>query len=334
MKKIVAISILFMLFVCCSKGNKPLIGFYFWKTIYKLTPTEKAVLKTNEVQKIYIRYFDIDFNKTIQQAVPVKPICFEEKPTVADVVPVIYIVNKVWLQKNVSPAVLAEKTAGLIQQINLKNGLKIHEIQFDCDWTLATRDRYFEFIKAFEKINNVKITATIRLHQVKYYQQTQLPPVAAGMLMYYNMGKISTSDINSIYDASNANRYVASLRYYPLPVSVAFPIFSWGIHIRDNHVVGLRNKINRIDIEKDTNFVQQKSNWFRAKYSTYKNGVLYQANDYLKTEAISANDLNEMAATVAKNLKQPPKELLFYDLDEKNLQYYEKDLFKKISLSF
>ena len=330
MKKIALFGIFIFLLFSCQQKEQPVISFYYWKTIFRLSPKEKNCLNRNQIKRVYIRYFDIDLNPKTNEAYPRSPIRFENTSLNFEIIPVVYIKNKVMLNRELNLLDLAQKTNSFIQQINLKNKISIKEIQIDCDWTLESKDSYLRFIEAFKKVSNKKLSATIRLHQIKYFKKTAIPNVDRGVLMYYNMGKIAPDSLNSIYDRNIANRYLASLKNYPLPINVALPIYSWCIHIRDRRIIGLTSKIGINNLKNNSSFVLTKTNWFICKKSTFVNGVFYKENDQLKLETISQNDLLEMANDLEENSGQSPKEIIFYDLDEFNLQNYEKDIFKKV----
>lgn len=322
--------LLFFLLISCNENNKPVISFYYWKTIFKLSETEKEVLTENNVRKIYIRYFDIDLHPKNETPIPLSPIRFQEIMNDFDIVPVIYIKNKVMLKPNLDIEDLAGKTVGLVHEINSKNKIICKEIQIDCDWTLSSKDNYLEFIAVFKKLSKKKLSATIRLHQVKYFKKTKIPNVDSGVLMYYNMGKIAADSLNSIYDKKIAERYLKSLKKYPLRLDFALPIYSWSVHIRNKRVIGLRSKLSVLSLKKDVNFEQISPVFFKVKHSNYKNGTFYEENDLLKTEAVSSEDLIQMANELDENLVKPPKEIIFYDLDEFNLKNYEKNIFKQV----
>ena len=144
------------------------------------------------------------------------------------------------------------------------------------------------------------------------------------------MGKIAPDSLNSVYDKNVAYRYLPSLKNYPLPINIALPIYSWGIHIRDGKIIGLRNKIDIDNLKNNSSFVLTKNNWFTVKNSIFREGIYYKKNDQIKIETISENDLLEMADNLAENTIQNPKEIIFYDLDEFNLKKYDTALFKKI----
>lgn len=330
MKKIVFFGIIFCFFISCQQQEQPVISFYYWKTIFRLSPKEKNTLTENQVKRLYIRYFDIDLSPETQKPFPRIPIRFEDKAFDFEIIPVVYIKNKVMLNKELDVMDLAEKTNNFIQQINSKNNIAVHEIQIDCDWTLDSKDNYLQFIEAFKKVSNKKLSATIRLHQIKYFKKTKIPNVNRGVLMYYNMGKIASDSLNSIYDRNIAKRYLSSLQNYPLPINIALPVYSWGIHIRDGEIIGLRNKIDVNNLKNISSFVLTKKNWFTVKKSSFTGGVFYKENDRLKIETISRNDLLEMADDIEENITQNPKEIIFYDLDEFNLKNYDTAIFKEV----
>ena len=87
------VGILFFLLISCGKNEKPIVAFYYWKTIFKLSQTEQEVLRDNDVSKLYIRYFDIGLQPKTQEPIPISPIRFKENLDQFDIVPVIFIQN-------------------------------------------------------------------------------------------------------------------------------------------------------------------------------------------------------------------------------------------------
>jgi hypothetical protein len=92
--------------------------------------------------------------------------------------------------------------------------------------------------------------------------------------------------------------------------------------------------MNVAELKRDSNFEQLSGIFFKAKKSNYKNGVFYEENDLLKMEAITAEDLKQMAEELSENVAQQPKEIIFYDLDEFNLKNYEKNIFEQVISCF
>jgi hypothetical protein len=148
------------------------------------------------------------------------------------------------------------------------------------------------------------------------------------------MGTIASDSLNSVYDRKITERYLKSLKKYPLHLDFALPIYSWAVHIKNNKVIGLRSKLNISELKKDQNFEQTSAVFFKVRHSNYKNGIFYEENDLLKIEAISSEDLIEMAEDLNDNSPQKPNEIIFYDLDEYNLKNYEKNIFEQVISCF
>jgi hypothetical protein len=127
---------------------------------------------------------------------------------------------------------------------------------------------------------------------------------------------------------------LASLKKYPLAINMALPIYSWGIHIRDGKVMGLKNKIDVAGFKKDANFRLTNPKWLQVLQSNYKNGTFYKKGDVLKLEGITENDLLEMANDLEANAATMSAEIIFYDLDEFNIKNYEKNIFEQVIARF
>ena len=329
--------ILFLIIVlaigACVKKPLPEVSFYYWRTVFSLTDAERDLLKSTDSAKIYLRYFDLILPKGSTEAIPESPITFTDSIGNLEIIPVIYIKNEVMLNNKENFEKLADKMLDYISQINKKNNIPTSEIQIDCDWTLASKDNFMRFMKILKSKTSNTLSATIRLHQIKYAKTTGIPTADYGVLMYYNMGKIAVDDSNSIYDRKIAEQYLSKLSEYPLPLKVALPIFSWAVQIRTNKVVGLSAKITQNDLfSKDFETVSE--NVFRVKRSHYLKGSSLNKNDLLKIDKISSKDLSDMASDLKKNLKESPSEIIFFDLNETNIKQYEKSIYKKIVTSF
>jgi hypothetical protein len=326
--------ILIALIASCRHQSKP-VSFYYWKTKFSLNGFEKSILKEQAVKKLYVRYFDVDLKPGETQPVPVSPIQLDTSIHAYQVVPVIFIKNRTFEQLAAAavPA-LAKNVFALVTQINQSQNLTTREIQFDCDWTERTRDPFFQFIRAYRALADQTISATIRLHQVKYKERTGIPPVDYGVLMYYNMGAITGDNNNSIYERAVANRYNSSIKSYPLPLDVALPVFSWGLTIRDGKVVELLNKIDFTQFENDSNFIPRgrgiNKNRYLVKHACFKAGYYFREKDEIKQEHVSAHDLLDITTQINHHTNNRIGKLIFYDLDSTNLVQYEKDIFEKV----
>ncbi len=320
-----------MVFMACKHTTKPpsAISFYHWKSVFDLSNQEKECLQVNESKTLYLKYFDVV--KEEGQVKPVSVIQFKQAPSLS-IIPVVFIKNNVFVDSDKRATdTLATHISQLLQQINLKHHISVNQIQFDCDWTEATQELYFYFLKQFAKANTkTTLSATIRLHQVKYKFKTGIPPVNNGVLMCYNMGKIASDTLNSIYDRELANKYLSHLKNYPLPLKIALPIFTWGIQSRHGKVINVLNKMSAHHFLNDSNFTKQTNAIFKVKNYCFKRGYYFSKDDIVKIESVSNEQLLNITEDIHTHFENKLNEVIFYDLDTINLNQYDKSIFKEI----
>lgn len=72
----------------------------------------------------------------------------------------------------------------------------------DCDWTPATKDRYFNFLREVKRQQpTVLLSVAVRLHQYRDRTSSGIPPADRGLLMCYNMAPVQErAPANAIYD--------------------------------------------------------------------------------------------------------------------------------------
>jgi hypothetical protein len=314
-----------------SREHSTRAAFYFWKSSMKLDPIEISAINASECEKLYVKFFDVvKENGDVKMIAPLK-IRTHPKRTI---VPVIFIRNEVFTGATKNDVDSIYKEVNLTMALlSLMNGVVYHELQFDCDWTESTKETYFYFLQRAKEMK-LPVSATIRLHQVKYKERTGVPPVNKGILMYYNMGEIKADTNNSIYSQKIASKYTPWIKEYPLELDLALPVFSWAIQMRDKKVIGLLNKTNEQNFINDTNFIPVSNSIFKAKRSLFKSGYYYQEGDEAKIEFVSAEQLMEIADHLKDKFKQEPKEIIYYDLDSINLQRYDEKIFKEIGDRF
>lgn len=327
------------------------MSFYYWRSSWTLDSLERQTLDDNGVKTLYVRYFDIDRlpDDTIPQ--PVAPIRSDPNAGPYVIIPVVFIRNRVF--EKTPPGALPElvdKVQALVRRINASASVqprslpstrgqarsvpfdRVHPgaIQFDCDWTERTKDAYFAFLRQYRQASGAIVSATIRLHQVKYPDRTGIPPVDHGVLMFYNMGNIDAGGGSSIYDRSIAHQYTPWLRSYPLPLDLALPIFSWSLQIREGRVIQLLDKMNAASFAGDSNFVRTPPTRFTVRQAGFRHGYYFQAGDVIKPESISPDDLLEIVSEVNRHSNHRIGDVIFFDLDSQNLRQYDKHLFTEI----
>jgi hypothetical protein len=282
----------------------------------------------------------VDWNEYNRAAEPVAVIEARQKPISLAVIPTIFITNRTIQQLPDNQVVdLAGKIFNKIKQIypSISNQ-KPQEIQIDCDWSEKTRFKYFELLKYIDSqvVNQgIHISATIRLHQIKYPQITGVPPVARGMLMFYNMGSLQgNASTNSILDLKIAQQYTQKLDKYPLKLDLALPIFAWGVLSRRNRVINLIPNLRAEVLKNSANFILSKQNFYRVKKSHYLNGIYLYKDDMIRIEEVLPADLEKTFPLLQKMKKDSTTRLCFYHLDSHLLDKFSISFLQKTASSF
>ena len=209
---------------------------YFWSTTFDLDSIQLDFICSHDVSRLYLRYFDVVVDDA-DRVMPNATVRFvSPQPEGVEIVPTVFIVNDC-LQKDVSQldSLLLRR---ILQMSETHDITGVREIQIDCDWTGRTRTAYFDMLRRLRAAAHKKgltLSATIRLHQLSQSP----PPVDKGVLMMYNTGDVSDLNHNPILDMDDAGPYLKHLRRYRLPLSTAYPVFSWDLLFRGNRFVGI-----------------------------------------------------------------------------------------------
>ncbi len=167
---------------------------YYWKTSFSMSPTEIRFLSDLNVRKIYLRLFDVDWDKELNAPIPLGEITFNNNPDSSfNIIPVIYITNKAIANlPDQQVEALANKIMFRVNYILTSNKIRFKELQIDCDWSETSRSKYFLLIQCLKKhfkSDGKIISSTIRLHQIKYSSKTGIPPVRQGNAYVLQYGK-------------------------------------------------------------------------------------------------------------------------------------------------
>jgi hypothetical protein len=182
-----------------------------------------------------------------------------------------------------------------------------------------------------KSISQKTISTTIRLHQVKYFERTGIPPVDKYVLMFYNMGKLGKTESNSIYNSPDAAKYIQSLNKYPKKLDIALPIFSWVIHKRGGVIQDL---LKDFDLQKlqDKGILKTADNpdTFLVTKSTLTGGKYFREEDELYLERISQEELLNAATLLNSKAKNLHRKIIFFDLDETNFFNYPYEFLDQV----
>ena len=316
---------LFISFGCEEKSKKLTTGFYHWKSIPQNSEDQINYLDKLNIDHLHYRFFDLALEDgTINPVGEAKiDTSLLKNRSFSSC---IFITNACFLKLNKQDTEdLVEKVLtkliDRIQKLDLKSSWK--EIQIDCDWTENSRAIYFHFLKQLKAKmpERISLSATIRLHQIRYASRTGIPPVDKGTLMCYNMGDIKdVQEENSIFNSEILESYLPAGTEYGLELDIALPLFEWLLVYRDGKLSKIINETSNTyfdPVEDAQELVIDSDQYFGGHY-------LYKG-DLIRKEAINFKDLEEAVTIINNTSLKTSKYLLFYHLNEKVIKKYPHD---------
>lgn len=274
-------------------------SMYYWKTIFDIDSTEVAFLEAHNIKRLYVRMFDVateqNFLNGTTEIVPIATTKFvSEMPTGVEIVPVTYITIEALRAMNGKEDEFASLIVErLLAMASYNKCGDISEIQLDCDWTASTKNSYHrlcELVKSKLATQNIKVSTTIRLHQM---QETP-PPVDRGVLMLYNTGALKDPNTyNSILHIADVKPYLRKTSYQ-IPLDYTYPVYGWGVKFNDNKFVSI--------VSSEDNSVAD--------------------NEYIRYERPTFAEILEVKNLVEKNFGKPASGNILYHLDKKQLENY------------
>ncbi|HEX7598674.1 MAG TPA: hypothetical protein VF518_10705, partial [Polyangia bacterium] len=127
----------------------------------------------------------------------------------------------------------------------------------------------------------------------------------------------------SIFNAADAERYVAFIDRYPLPLDSALAVFSWAIHGRDGRVVGLIDKVDAAALAAVPALRRTTEQSFVAEQPSFFRGTYLQEGDTLVLESMSPPLARQAAELLGRHFHpRQANTIALFDLDERNLRGY------------
>jgi hypothetical protein len=321
--KLLSIILLTLFLSACGQKKDHEIDFYYWRSNFKVKEAEQKVVKDLEVQNIYIRFFDVD--KKGDKALPVGTIHrFDANKLSLNYIPTVFITNRSFLEMNREEVKqLADNVYKLINSIAASGQLKNYsEIQIDCDWTQSTRQNYFYFLEELKKISGKNISATLRLHQVKFKEEEGIPPLDKMVLMCYaTENPHEVKENNSILNLDLAKDYLKHLDQYPIKLDVALPIYSWAIITNHLGKIKLVNSFTEEDLKGQP--VKQIGKGIYEVLDDFFIENIYLSKGFkIKVESISPELLSQTISFLDQKIKNDFS-IVYYHLDEKFIKNYQ-----------
>ena len=274
---------------------------YYWRTEWQTDSLERAFLQQYHINKVYCRYFDVVMNSD-GEPMPNATIRFVQgQQDGIKFIPTVFITENCMHQPHKG---LAKKLVDRIVQMNETNDISgVDEVQIDCDFTARNRKNYYDFLQQVRdeaKKHGMRLSTTIRLHQLA----STPPPADRGVLMMYNTGDFT--DINCekpILDTEVAVPYLKNLSSYPLPLSAAYPLYSWKILFRQKKFVGIM-------------------------YSDDEYPIL--PTDSIIIRSVTVEEILKAKACLQKHRPDINSEIILYELNNKNITKFKDHEYKEI----
>ncbi|MEY3239682.1 MAG: hypothetical protein RIR11_1120 [Bacteroidota bacterium] len=334
---------LFFLLNCQTppQSNKVILpAFYAWKTNFSPANWEIQTLQQWNAKRVYVKYADLDrTDKKGVHPISTTRLQTDSLPLDIAIIPVFFIVNRVFTK--ITEKETTELVQYILQQIPQSAHRSIPEIQLDCDWTASTREKYFLFLKLLQEQIAVQewakkpiLSATIRLHQVKYREKTGIPPVDLGLLMLYNFESPSKASAhNSIIDPKIAKTYLSQTPPYPIPLDAALPLFGWGIHFRGSAFQGFLRDFRTTTAKESVFLSRDGENIFKVIADTSCYDAYFRRGDWIRTEEASPKAIAQVWDLAQIIIPNDTCSLVFFDLNAQNLFFYShEDLYKRLQI--
>jgi hypothetical protein len=314
-------------------------AFYHWRSSAEFSPAQRAYLDSLGAGHLYLRLMDLDWPEGASSPAPVSVVALDTaQPLPLPWTGVVFITNRAMLR--LSEGGVEELAANLARKVRRLCGpLRPAGLQLDCDWSEQSRAKYFRLLKALRQAwgEPLSLSATIRLHQVKYASRTGVPPVDRGMLMFYNMGDLrDPATENSIFDAAAAEKYLYGFDGYPLPLDVALPAFSWGVLLRQGRPVHLFHGLRESDLLglAPGRLRREAENRFVAQEASFLQGQALYPGDQLRLERSGPPQLFEAARMLAPHLPPAKRHIAFYHLCPETPEEYPYETLQAVCRLF
>lgn len=332
-----------LVFCSCNGQSRPIRSTFIWQTQQYIGSEEFQRLDTLGINHLYVRYGDIRWNPYLKQAEPVDPDFDVYYPATGEhITAVIFITNDVMLHlENEGLNILAKKIAAMFktiheeyaqnnrasQKISLydtpsgeydedaykkalgevkKNWLENNrELMIDCDWTMGSKDHYFEFLKLLKKeLPGIKISSSLRLWQYRDYKTAGVPPVDRCMLMCYSTGDPSNpTEENAIFNMKTLQQFL-NHDNYPTDVDIALPVYSWATLFRAGEFRGILSPMTIDNLTSNPSLFERKDSClFIVRCDTVIGETYYRYGDELRFQGLETTTLISMAEWIKNHIK-------------------------------
>ena len=132
------------------------------------------------------------------------------------------------------------------------------------------------------------------------------------------MKEIKINEIKNLV----AEDYLEDAGAYPLPTDVALPIFAWSLVTRGGQPFKLINNATMDELLSNPNCAKSTENKVEVLRNHYFRGHYLYAGDVIRAEAVSAEDLVEIAHYAGRKINPAPLHVCLYQLDHARLNAF------------
>lgn len=303
-------------------------AIYHWKTTFDPTEEEWNFLKANDIQRMYVRFFDVDDS-------PAKPIAttlFKQNlPQDIEIIPTTFITLETFRYFWISDSArecrnhdLANKIVTRLLKMAQVQNIVVKEVQFDCDWTASTEDDFFQtctFARDTLHQLGIDLSVTIRLHQLGMLKNI---PADRGVLMLYNTSNLKDYNVeNSILSYSTVKQYLSRVpETHTLDLDFAYPTYSWGIWF--DEVKDFKGILRKVDISNTKLYQPIGDNYYKVLKNHQIDSRTVQAGQYIRWDNSEYNEVMKVknAVEAYPALKGEHYSVILYHLDDSNLSKF------------
>lgn len=314
----------FILLCCTSRSVQP--AFYYWNDQWELSRPSLHYLDTLGNEQIYLRFFDVEWDAKRNRALPIRTVNLSGNiPIGLEIVPVVY------LSENVLEEINGEQVnqlAGLIHEriLRICDTLPLKTVQIDCNWRPETQKVYFEFLNHLGNklgLRGPALNCAIYPHHITGKDSLGVPPVDRGMFMLFDIDDLAMiSAQNTICSEELLRPAVLATSEYPLSLDISLPIFNWGLVVRNQEPIALMRHLHLSQLEDRERFEVVNAYFYKVLADTYLDGVFLYANDLIRVEALSPDELKATLKPLAPYLRRDTLQVGFYHFDLNVLNEY------------
>jgi len=134
--------------------------------------------------------------------------------------------------------------------------------------------------------------------------------------MIYNVSNVKEySTANSIFDKSEAQKYIEGVAKYPLPLDFALPAFAWAVVYHDDKFSYMMRDIKPITGDTCT-FLEKQWPVYKVKYDYVYGKVYLRRGDQIKIESITPDMLMDAAKLAKECANSDTINVSVFELDE------------------